>query len=126
MRNKTIFLGLLFIFLLYSGCVFVVGGAVGALGGYAISKDTIQGEAGKSFGSIWNSSINVLNILGSVSKEDSKKGNIEAKIDTSNAIIKIEQLSSSTVRLRVSARRGMFPNLTLAQKIYTKIIENAK
>ncbi|MBL7130139.1 MAG: DUF3568 family protein [Candidatus Omnitrophica bacterium] len=125
-RTKfKVFIMLLFCSLAFSGCIFVVAG-VGALGGYAISKDTIQGETDKTFESVWDASLRVLNILGTVSSEDKQKGMIEAEIDTSNTKVTIEQLTPKTVRLVVTARRFLMPDITLAQKIYIKVIENAK
>ena len=125
-KTKIIFLGTLLIScLLLSGCIFVIGGAVGVLGGYAISQDTIQGETSKSFTSIWSSAVEVLNIMGDVSIEDAAKGVIEASVDSSRVKIDVVELVPGVVRLRVKARKSIFPNIKLAQKIYVKIIENA-
>lgn len=123
--KSLFFVGLLVCYLNFCGCIYVVAGA-GALGGYAISRDTIQGETDKTFDNIWNSSLKVLNILGNVTMEDKKKGVIEAKIDSSYAKVTIEQLTPKTTRLRVKARKFMLPNISLAQKIYIKVIQNVK
>lgn len=123
--KPVFFIGMLICCLLSSGCIFIIAG-VGAFGGYAISRDTIQGESDKNFDSMWSSSLKVLNILGNVDTEDRKKGVLEASIDSSKAKVIIEQLTPKTVRMRVSARKYMMPNITLAQKIYIKVIQNAK
>ncbi|MFC1646124.1 DUF3568 family protein [Candidatus Omnitrophota bacterium] len=111
--------------LLFSGCFFLVVG-VGALGGYAISNDTIQGETAKTFNSVWASAQNVLSTMGNIVTEYKKNGEIEADISPSYVKLKVEEITPKAVRLRVSARRYMLPNISLAQKIYIKIIEKAK
>ncbi len=123
--KEMLFAGILILCLLFSGCIFLIAGA-GALGGYAISRDTIQGETDKTFASIWGSSLDVLNIMGTISSEDKHKGTIEAKVSSSDLKVKIEQLTPKAVRLSVSARRYLMPNIGLAQKIYIKVIQRAK
>lgn len=125
--NKTniIFAVGLICCLLFSGCIFIVAG-VGVLGGYAISKDTIQGETDKNFLSIWDSSLDILKVMGLVYTEHKSKGTLEAKVNSSDVKIVIEELTVKTTRLRVSARKYLFPDISLAQKIYIKVIENAR
>lgn len=127
MKNKLVFFtGLLVLCSLSGGCIFLVASSVGALGGYAVSQDTIQGETNKSFSAIWNSSLKVLRIMGTIKTEDKLKGIIEAKVDASDVVVKIEALTPKFVRLRVSARKYLLPNITLSQKIYIKIIEHSE
>lgn len=117
---------LLSIFLFLSGCAsLIIGGAAGALGGYAISKDTIQGETDKSFNALWNSALLVSRIRGSIKQEDAAKGYIELESDGSRVWIKLTRLTRSTTRIRVSARKFHLPKIDLAQEIYAKIIEQA-
>lgn len=126
-KNVFIFMALLVSLCLFSsGCFYLVVGAVGAVGGYAVSDDAIQGETDKGIDKIWGSALKVTNILGTIETEDRQKGVIEAKVDTSKVKITVDQLTPKTSRMRVSARRHLLPNRKLAQKIYLKIIENAK
>jgi len=109
------------------GCApLIVGGAVGALGGYAVSKDTIQGETDKSYDSLWKSALMVSNIRGQIKFEDRLKGYIELEAESSKVYIRLVRLTVTTNRLRVSARKYHFPNLNLAQDIYVKIMEQAE
>src|SRR3989338_1488893 len=68
--KKTTALCLLIIFLLLNilGCAPLIVGsaAVGALGTYAVSKDTVQGETDKSYDSLWNAALTVSRIRGSI------------------------------------------------------------
>lgn len=108
-----------------SGCIFVVGGAVGALGGYAISQDTIQGETSNSYSDVWGSAVKVARILGDTIMEDKAAGSIEAKVNNATVWVDMEEIVKGAVRLRVKARKFLFPDLKLAQKVYVKILENA-
>ena len=126
-RTKFIFFTMMLVCcLLFSGCIYIAAGTVGAVGGYAVSNDTMEGITERTLSKTWSTSLQVLSILGSVTVEDKKKGVIEAKIDSSSAKVELEEISSEVIRLRVSARKYLLPNIKLAQKIYTKIIEHSK
>ena len=125
-KSIILALGIAGISLYLCGCIFLVGGAVGALGGYAISNDTIQGEIDKTFESLWKNSVDVLDILGAVTMEDKPRGLIEAKVNGAAVKIMIEQLTPKTSRFRVAARKYLLPKISLAQTIYIKVVQRAK
>lgn len=115
------------IFVSILGCApLIIGGAVGALGGYAISKDTIQGETDKSYDSLWEAALTVSKIRGEIKYEDKTKGYIELEADSSKVHVRLIRLTAATTRLRVQARKYHLPNLSLAQDIFVKIMEQAK
>jgi hypothetical protein len=103
-----------------------VGGAVGALGGYAISKDTVQSETDTPYDNLWNSVVQAAKIRGVVEQEDSVKGYLKVKVQASDVQIRLVRLTRATTRMRVSARRYHLPNLSLAEDIFVKIMEGAK
>jgi len=109
-----------------TGCIFILGGAAGALGAYGISKDTVQGDTDKPYEALWDSALMVCRIRGNIKQEDSLKGYIELQADSSRIWIRLLRLTHSTTRLRISARKYHLPNLDLAQDIYVKIMEQAK
>lgn len=125
---KKIILFLLFmpLVLLNSGCWFLVGGAAGAVGAYAAGKDTIQGETDKAYDSLWNAAKTVSRIRGSIKIEDYQKGQIELETDSNQVWIRLIRLTRSTTRLKVSCRKHHLPNISLAQDIFTKIMEEAR
>jgi hypothetical protein len=115
------------IFVSISGCApLIVGGAVGALGGYAISKDTIQGETDKSYDGLWEAAFTVSKIRGEIKYENKTKGYIESEAESSKVYVRLIRLTVSTTRLKVSARKYHFPNMSLAQDIFMKIMEQAR
>ncbi len=110
-----------------SGCTaLLIGGAVGALGGYAISRDTIAGETDKDSDSLWMSAKDVLAMMGAHDIEDSAVGIIRARIEKTRVTITVEQLTLATSRVKVKCRRYIFPNLGLSEKLYIRIIENTE
>jgi len=108
------------------GCIFVLGGAAGALGAYGISKDTIQTETDKPYDMLWNSALTVSRIRGTIIQEDSQKGYIELQVESSRVWIRLIRLTQATTRIRISARKYYLPNLDLAQDIFVKIMEEAR
>ena len=104
------------------GCAVLLLG-LGVAGGYAISKDTVRNDFEQSFGTVFRASVIVAQQQGLVTLEDEKRGRIEATIEESTVWIKVEQNTPKTVRLKVTARKNLLPNIDLAQKVYNKILE---
>lgn len=117
-----------FLGLTVSGCVFILGGALGAAGGYAISSDTVEGMVDKNYEEIWDASTRVANIMGNVKFKDRQKGYIEAEAGKTKVNINIEKITEETTKIRIKARKyyKLMPDISLAQKIYTKIMQEAK
>jgi hypothetical protein len=118
-----------FVFLTISGCLgaLIIGGAAGALGAYAISKDTIQGDTDKPYDSLWDAASRVSKIRGSIKQEDSAQGYIELEAEQSKVDIRLIRLTRANTRLRIKARNKLhLPNLDLAQDIFVKIMEEAR
>jgi hypothetical protein len=114
------------LFLNISGCApLIIGGAVGALGAYAVSKDTIEGDTDKPYESLWSSAVMLARARGTIKAEDRLKGTIELEADSSRVYITMVRLTRSTVRMRVSVRKHHLPNLTLAQDLFVRIIDGA-
>lgn len=116
---------ILFLCFSLSGCVWAILG-VGAVGGYAISKDTIVGEIDSDYDTLWSAAERVAGIMGEIKTQDRIKGSIELDIDRARVSIQIERLTPETLRLRVKGRRYMMPNIGLAQKVFIKIQQQAE
>lgn len=125
-RLGTLFLAALLL-LNTCGCApLVIGAAAGALGAYAISKDTIQGDMDKSYDQLWGSALMVARSRGLIKEEDKIRGYLEFQDGTTKVTVRLVQLTRSTIRLKVTARKHHFPNLNLAQDIYVKISEGTQ
>lgn len=127
MRKAMIVFLIALVSMAASGCAaLLVGVAAGGVGMYAASNDAIQGETDKSYEAIWDSALRVSKIRGTVSKQDSASGVIEIDADSSKVWIKVIRLTRATTRLRVAARKHKLPNLTLAQDMFLKIIDQTR
>jgi len=128
LQNTVIIFLLVFSGLILSGCAaVVVGSAVGAVGGYALSRDTVAGETDRDFEMLWDASLEVANSMGIVKKQDRTRGTLQFNIGTTNLIvINIEQITTKSSRLKVAARKNHFPDLKTAEKVFIRIMDAAK
>lgn len=109
-----------------SGCIFVVGAAVGAAGGYVISKDTIQGETDKGIAQIWQATIDVAQTMGIIKIKDVEGNKIEAEINGAHVRVIILSITPATRRLKVTCRKNLLPDLKLAEKVFVNIMQRLK
>lgn len=119
--------GLLLSLLLFSGCPLFLLSA-GAAGGYAISKDTIEGMLEKPFDQVYDASREAVRYEGFIRSENPTQGKILADVRNSKVDIDIRQMTERAVRLRVRARTGynLLPDVKLANEIYNKIFSKLK
>ena len=117
------------LFVNINGCIgaIIVGGAAGALGGYAASRDTVQSETDKPYEAIWSSAVETATSRGTIEEEDVHGGYLKFKTeDESYVWVQLVRLTRATTRLKVSARRYHLPNLKLAEDVFVKILENIR
>ncbi len=106
-----------------SGCVWVLVGGAAAAGGYAVSRDTIQGEIDHSFDEIWDATKEIMGIMGTIESESYELGRIKGLASGARVQINILQMTPSTVRLKIKARKFIFPSIANAQAIYIEIMD---
>ncbi len=105
------------------GCVYVVVGGVGALGGYVASPDTVVGAIeSKDPGQVWRASYEVLSFMGMIEEENQPEGILIAKLQNTKVTVAIAPAGYSGSKISVKARRGMFPKIRIAQDAYMKIV----
>lgn len=129
MRRNKIISFVLGIFLLFniSGCIpLIIGAAVGGVGIYAVSRDTIQAETDKPYEAIWDAAIKVSRIRGTIKKQEDGKGVLELEAESSRVFVRLSRITHATTRIRVSARKYHMPNIALAQDLCLKILEEAQ
>ncbi|MBL7151200.1 MAG: DUF3568 family protein [Candidatus Omnitrophica bacterium] len=108
------------------GCIPLVVGGAGVLGGYAIGRDNITGNSDKPYNAIWRSALKAAKIKGKPTRENKEKGEIELEAEKSLVCIKLTKLTETATEIKVSARRYSLPNLKLAEEVFIKIIEEIK
>ncbi len=121
-RNLTLAVGVLCASSCLSGCVYLVLGSLGAVGGYAVSPDTVEGTSSRDAEEVFDAAYTVVNIMGNIIRQDKKGGQLEAIINNSRVNISILQFSRNKTKISVKARRSFFPNISTAQDVYVKIV----
>jgi len=111
-----------FLCIFSSGCIFLVIGGAGAVGGYALSRDTFEGVSSKGQEELMAAAHKVVSIMGTITDERPKDGEIVATVYGNHVTVDIIQINLTTSKLRVKARNGIFPRIGVAQEIYTKIM----
>ena len=106
-----------------AGCAPILIGA-GAVGGYAISKDSISNSFDLSFAHVYQTSHDVIGRLGLITQADEQRGMIKATVPGGNVTININRLTARTVQLKVKARNDiLLPKVDVAQSVYNQIVE---
>ena len=117
---QVIFLSCFCIF--SSGCWFLVIGGAGAVGGYAVTRDTFEGVSSKGQEELLTAAHKVLTIMGTITEERLKDGEIKARVNGNRVTVQVIQINLTTSKLRVKARNALFPRIGVAQEVYTKIM----
>ncbi len=112
--------------LAFPGCIYVVVGSVGALGGYIASPDTVEGMTEADITDVWDEAVDVASIMGLVEGKNEQGGVLTAQINGAKVTVLIVRMSSSSVKLSVKARKHHFPKISLAQDVFVKIMSRVK
>jgi hypothetical protein len=122
---KNIFLS--FLILTLNGCVYMVVGGLGAVGGYVVSPDTVEGLiTGHDSEEVWEAVVEVVSILGVIQERDDKGGVMIAKISGATVTVTVLRMSSSAVKLSVKSRKLWMPRIKTSQETYIKIVNYLK
>ena len=105
-----------------SGCVYLIIGGIGALGGYVVSPDTVEGITGHDPLKVWEASNDIISAMGTISEENQSGGMIIARVTGAKVTITIATINQSTVRLTVKARKAFVPKISIAQEVFVKIV----
>jgi len=105
-----------------SGCVYLIVGGVGALGGYVISPDTVEGITNNDSMTVWDAANEVIAIMGVVQESHEVRGILEAKVHGVSVSITVSAMGTSSSKLTVRARKYRLPRIATAQDIFVKIM----
>jgi len=109
-----------------SGCVYLVVGGIGAVGGYIVSPDTVEGITNNDIALVWDTAIETASVMGLITEEAESSGIILASIHAAKITITITALSASTTRMSVKARKSFLPRISLAQDVFVKIMRRVE
>lgn len=117
------YLVLIFIMATFSsGCVYMIIGGIGALGGYVVSPDTVEGITGHDALKVWEASNDIISAMGTISEENQSGGMIIARVSGAKVTITISTINQSTVKLTVKSRKAFIPKISISQEIFVKIV----
>ena len=108
--------------LISCGCGVVVIAGLGALGGYVISPDTVEGIIGYNETELFASAGDIVSIMGTVNEQSKGMGRITADLSGVRVTVDIIPQSKTSTKLKVKARKWIFPKLAVAQDVYMKIV----
>ncbi len=107
-----------------AGCVYLVIGGIGAVGGYIVSPDTVEGITDSEVNLVWDSAIETISIIGLINESDEASGVILANIHGAKITVTIISLSESSTKVTVKARKAYLPRISLAQHVFVKIMNH--
>jgi len=105
-----------------SGCIYLVVGSVGALGGYIVSPDTVEGLTENEEVAAWDAAVDILSIMGTIQEKLEDAGIIFAKVSGAKVTITITPINQTTVKISVKARKHWLPKISVAQDVFVKVM----
>ena len=123
-KNFSIIVLCVSLVLSLTGCVYLVVGGIGVLGGYVVSPDTVEGVTAHDSDSLWEAAFNVVSVMGTMSEQRKDGGVIIAKISGARVIVTVIPISQSSCKLNVKARKGFLPKIAVAQDVFVKIMSH--
>lgn len=108
--------------LIASGCGVVIVAGLGALGGYVISPDTVEGIVGYGETELFASAGDVLSMMGTISEQSKSMGELSATVSGVRVTVNVIPQSRTSTKLKVKARKWIFPKIAVAQDVYMKTV----
>ena len=91
--------------------------ATGAVVGYAVSRDSVLLDLDQPWDRAWSAAQQEVSEQGLVKRENPKRGRLDARVEEADVVIVLKQLTPSTVRVVVRARKNLLPKVDVAQKV---------
>lgn len=104
------------------GCGVVVIAGLGALGGYVVSPDSVEGIVGYSETELFASAKDILSVMGTITEETKSLGQLTATINGVTVTVNVIPQSKTSTKLKVKSRKWGFPKIAIAQDVYMKIV----
>ena len=114
------FLGIGLAVLSLTSCVYLVAGGIGALGGYVVSPDTVEGVTDHDYLTVWDAAVEIAGIMGTIREKYESSGIVVAKISGSKVTVTVTQMGENTVKLSVKSRKWFFPRINTSQDVFVK------
>lgn len=109
-----------------SGCIYLVVGGIGAVGGYVVSPDTVEGISDNEVAYVWDTAIETISVMGLIDESEEASGMILASVHGARITVTIVTLSETTTKVTVKARKAFLPRISLAQDVFVKIMSRVE
>lgn len=117
MKNRSfLYSGCVLLLVLTAGCAPVLI-ATGAAVGYAVSRDSATLDLDHSREQVWNACVEEVKRFGEIKREDPQRGRLDARVEGTDVVLTLKQLTSSTLRVTIRARRTLLPKPEIAQRL---------
>jgi len=110
----------------FSGCIYLVVGGIGAVGGYIVSPDTVEGISDSEIEEVWDVAVETLSIMGLIEEKSEESGIVLATVSGAKITVKIASLSPTSTRVTVKARKSYLPRISISQDVFVKIMSRLK
>lgn len=108
-----------------SGCAPVLIATAGAVGGYAVSRDSVTLDLDRPLERVWALCLEETQGQGTIKRQDRRRDRIEARIREADVVVTVERLTDSTVRVIIRARKHLLPQVETAQRLALGIARRA-
>ena len=96
--------------------------ATGAVVGYAVSRDSSTIDLDRPWTTVWAACVEEAKSMGHVKREDPKRGRLDTVMEEVDVVLTLKQLSPSTVRIVIRARKNLLPKPEIAQRLGVGIV----
>ena len=100
--------------------------ATGAVAGYAVSRDSVLMELDLPRDRVWSAAREEVAERGQIKRENPERGRLDARVEEADVVVALKQLTPSTVRVVVRARKNLLPKVDVAQKVALGIQRRAE
>jgi len=101
-------------------------GGIGAVGGYIVSPDTVEGITDHDAAIVWDTAVDMISIMGLIDEKNETGGLILASVNGARITIMITSLNETNTKVTVKARKAYLPRISLAQDVFVKIMSRVK
>jgi len=104
-----------------AGCAAAALMSVGAVAGYAISRDRVELTVERPYAAVWTACLEETKRFGRLQEIDERLGQIQALSQGTHVVITLERVTEASVKIVVKARRHLLPQIDVAQRLATRI-----
>lgn len=108
-----------------AGCAPMLLMTAGAVAGYAVSRDSVTVDLDRPIDSVWTACVEETGEQGVIKREDRPNVRLEARIQRTDVVVTLEQLTPATVRVVIRARKNLLPQAHIAQRLGIGIARRA-